>query len=298
MVSILIPTYNYSIVNLVNTLQKQISKASFPFEIIVIDDNSNDELILAQNKSIDSFNNCQYIENTINLGRTANRDLLAKRAKYNWLLFMDADVLPKSNDFIKSFQLNDFDFELIFGGICYKNEKPKSNEIFRWKYGKSRESISLKQRQQKPYLSINSGCFLIKKELFLTINKEINIQKYGMDILFKQVLKKKQIRVLHIDNPVIHLGLESSQAFLKKSLEAIETTVFLEEKHNLNIDVSSLQKSYSMLKKLKMLGIFSFIIKKQKIYLEKNFNSTNPNLFFFDLYRLNYYIELKNKKSA
>ena len=173
MISILIPTYNYSIVNLVNTLHKQLSKAEIRFEIIVVDDCSKDLNIQEQNKKINTLEYCQLIENNQNLGRTASRDLLAHKAQYNWLLFMDADVLPKNKDFIDAYLLNSEGWDFLFGGICYKNEKPSKEEIFRWKYGKSRESLSIKQRLLKPYQSINSGCFLIKKELFLLINNEL-----------------------------------------------------------------------------------------------------------------------------
>ena len=94
MLSILIPTYNYSVVNLVNQLQKQAIEAAFVFEIIVVDDFSNNLLIIEQNNKINQLDFCQFIKNEKNIGRTASRNLLANKAKYESLLFLDADVLP------------------------------------------------------------------------------------------------------------------------------------------------------------------------------------------------------------
>ncbi|HBY66340.1 MAG TPA: hypothetical protein DEG69_00350, partial [Flavobacteriaceae bacterium] len=34
---------------------------------------------------------------------TATRNRLAEKANYNWLLFLDADVIPKYKDFIERF---------------------------------------------------------------------------------------------------------------------------------------------------------------------------------------------------
>ncbi len=298
MLSILIPTYNYSVVNLVRQLHKQAKESSIPFEIIVVDDCSTDIAIFDKNKKIKELEFCAFLKNNENIGRTATRNLLANKAKFNQLLFLDADVYPKSDSFIKLFLSNMDSSEIIFGGISYKNEEPPKEEILRWKYGKSRESLTVKQRIKNPYRTINSGCFLINKPLFLKINKELDMQKYGMDIYFKQLLHKYQSKVNHIDNPVYHLGLETSKVFIKKSLEAIETICYLEKNHQLNNSLIPLQKFYQKLSILKIDTFYLFILNKLKIKIENNLNSSRPNLVLFDLYRLNYYIEFKSKKSV
>ena len=91
MLSILIPTYNYLIVELVNRVHKQAITATIPFEIIIIDDCSTNKDIINANKIINGLEFCTYIQNDNNLGRTASRNILAIKAKYNLLLFLDAD---------------------------------------------------------------------------------------------------------------------------------------------------------------------------------------------------------------
>src|SRR5690606_16355644 len=105
MLSILIPTYNYRITDLVESLSKQLKSVSFPFEILILDDGSPNAELIEANKTIAQFANCFYMQQTVNKGRTATRQALAKTATYNWLLFMDADVLPKNNGFIKAFDI-------------------------------------------------------------------------------------------------------------------------------------------------------------------------------------------------
>ena len=53
MLSILIPTYNYSIVELVRNVHKQAIIAKIPFEIIVIDDCSTNQDIINKNDTIE-----------------------------------------------------------------------------------------------------------------------------------------------------------------------------------------------------------------------------------------------------
>jgi len=296
MVSILIPTYNYSIVNLVNQIYKQAIDSLITFEIIVIDDCSTNKLFVQENNQVNDLDFCTLIENKKNLGRTATRSLLAKKAKYERLLFLDADVLPKYNDFINRFRFSEMNtLQVVYGGVDYYKERPNEN-ILRWKYGKKREAKPVTERLKEPYFIISQN-LLIDKELFLNLNSENN-NVYGLDILFSSNLKKKGIKVEQIDNPVYHLGLESNEIFINKSLEAVKTTFILEEKGVIDNDFRPLQKSYLKLNKARVTLLFNFFISKFKNKMERNFKSNNPNLFWFDLYRLNYYIELKLKKKG
>ncbi len=300
MLSILIPTYNYKISTLVKTLYQQALNTNCVFEILVLDDCSTDTGIISSNAEINLLPNCRIIQNDRNLGRTAARQRLAETATYETLLFLDADVMPKNSNFIENYldELTKTESEVIFGGIAYQKEKPETNKMLRWKYGVERESLTVATRQKNPFLTVNSGAFLIQKKIFLKINGKMNLNNYGMDIMFTQLLKEKCNGVLHIENPVLHLGLEDNEVFIKKSLKAVETLVILENENKIESNLSTLQRSYLKLKKLHLREVFSFIISKMKGSMERNFLSNNPNLFWFDLYRLHYYIQLKNKTNA
>ncbi|WP_271425075.1 glycosyltransferase family 2 protein [Aequorivita sinensis] len=296
MISILIPTYNYNIYDLVANIHAQISRLDISFEIIVCEDAS--DRFLTENRKIKELRHTEYQVLKNNIGRTSLRDLLAKKAVHNWVLFLDADVLPKNEDFIKNYivTIKNSDSEVILGGICYKKEKPEPSKMLRWIYGVERETKPLEARNKDPYTIVSSN-LLIKKDIFLETNT-IDEKFYGMDNFFSNQLKRKDIKVKHIENPVIHLGLEDNKVFLKKALAAVETTVILEEKGFMDNNMRPIQKSYLKLKKYHLVNSFSFIVSRFRKTMERNFNSDNPNLFWFDLYRLNYYIQLKKEQNA
>ncbi len=298
MLSILIPTYNYNVVELVNKVHEQALSASILFEIIVIDDCSTNQEIANNNKiNIKQKKYCTFIANDKNLGRTASRNLLASKAKYSLLLFLDADVLPKYNDFISRFELNNNrDCEVIYGGVCYINEKPKPDQLLRWKYGQERETKSVASRLKEPYFIISQN-LLINKEVFIK-NNTSNINTYGLDILFSGNLLKNKIKVKHIDNPVYHLGLENNITFLNKSLVAVKTTFLLEKNNQIDSDLRPLQKSYLLLNKWRLAGLFNLVFKIFKEPIKYNFLSKKPSMLLFDLYRLQYYVELKSQADA
>lgn len=296
MLSILIPTYNYNVTSLVNTLHSQCKSMETPIEILVLDDGST--AFRKEHEELTKLSNTQFIVSEKNEGRTATRNKLAKLAANNWLLFLDADVLPLRETFLKDYlnSIQDTSAQVIFGGISYEAKTPSKAQLFRWHYGKNREAKSVSERKKSPYFIISQN-LLIQKDTFLKANA-IQGNYYGLDNYFSNQLERLKVKVKHIDNPIVHYGLETTNTFIKKALKAVETTVVLEEKGMLDADARPLQQSYLKLKKYRLTGIFTAVITPFKGMMLRNFESAKPNLFWFDVYRLAYYIDLKHKNNA
>lgn len=291
MLSVLIPTYNYNIQRLVKLLSLQLSKVDFEYEILILDDCSTYQDLITSNQTIQNSPNCFYHKNNKNLGRTATRQKLAKLAKFDYLLFMDADVLPKYDNFIKNFSLKTQTTDVVFGGIAYNKNKPKPNQILRWKYGSARESKSVKDRDNTPYLSIISQCFIIKKHLFSQVNYFLD-NKYGLDVLFSQNLEKKEATILHINNPVVHNGLETNEVFIYKTIKGLKTLFELEQAGEIPNNYRPIQKARLFLSRSRLSYIFIKTIGLFEKMILKNLNDQNPSLFLFDVYRLYIYLKM------
>ena len=292
MLSILIPTYNYNVVPLVMELRKQCLECNIIFEILVFDDGS--KLFLDENQKINSFESCRFEVLEKNIGRSAIRNLLVKKAKFNSLLFLDADTIPIHNHFIKSYitQINE-DEKVVYGGIKYQKEKPKRNQVLRWKYGNSREALSVEKRQENPYLSLLTLNFLIHKNIFkkVSFNETIPNLRHE-DTLFSYNLKQQKIKILHIENPVFHLGLDDFEVAIKKENESILGLKYLIDHQLLPTDYVRLSKIAAKIEKLKLNFAFVTFYKITKSIFLKNIASNNPSLFIFDLYRLGYYCSI------
>ncbi len=290
MLSVLVPTYNYNVYPLVREIHKQAIKSNKPFEILVFDDASTQRF--KTDTLLQELSFVTYKKLSKNLGRTAIRQELATAAQYDNLLFMDADTFPKNSDFltkIYTFLMEDSAFEVIFGGVVFQENKPKQEQLLRWTYGKSREALSLEKRLKKPYLSIISTSFLIKKSLFLMVNKALQYKRYGLDILFSYLLKEQKVVVKHIDNPIYHFGLETSLDFIKKSEKAIDTSIFLVQEQ---LIADNYKKMDFLDKKYTKFGTY-FLAKTLFVLFHKlmiiHLRSSKPSLRLFDLYRYGYY---------
>ena len=296
MLSILIPTFNYNTFPLVENLWNKIIVEKIPFEILVLDDGSTSFLI--ENEQINSLENCNFIKNSNNLGRTQTRNLLAKSAKYDWLLFLDSDVIPVNLNFISEYiHYLKKEYDVILGGIKYEKNHQDNSKILRYKYGKSREEIAAKIRNKNPYSAILSGNILIKKNIFLLCNFTNHENLYGMDNYFAYQLFLHKFSVYHIENTVYHIGLEDNEIFLEKSLLSVYNRKQLFEKIEGFETLNPILKKYKIINYWHLNILVSYIFKKSKRFLKKNILGNNPNLLIFDLYRLGYLCSLKKKTS-
>ncbi|WP_119789704.1 glycosyltransferase family 2 protein [Flavobacterium anhuiense] len=293
MLSILIPVYNYDVFALVETLYKQTLECHIPFEIICLDDASQEFAI--ENQRINLFENVSYSILEKNIGRSAIRNLLAQKAVYENLLFLDADTIPVHHNFISNY-ISEIENKAVFGGLLYENKKPLPEQILRWIYGKKREALSLSERNRNPSNTALVSNLLIKKEILDRFPFDENLTKYGYeDLLFFAVLKSNQIEIKHIENPVFHLNLESSSLFLSKTKTALENLVLLDYLNKISKNESKIISSFGFLKKMKLISIFNFLFKKSEQKIKRNLLSNKPSLFLFDIYKLGYYCSLKTK---
>lgn len=295
MLSILIPVYNYNVFRLVENLHNQALECNIVFEIICLDDGST--LFLAENKNINQLKNSHFSILDKNIGRSAIRNLLARRATYENLLFLDADTIPVQKDFLSTYiaQINN-DEKVVYGGILYENTQPSKNKVLRWFYGKKREALTTSERNKNPYISFLTLNFLIKKSIFKKVNFNENIPNLRHeDTLFSYQLMQSKMEVIHIENPVYHLGLEDSKTFLKKSEESVIGLKNLVDSNLMSSNYVKLSHYFLLLKKYGFQSLTAFCFKTLKSFFIKQLLSKKPSLFLFDLYRLGYYCTLKSK---
>ena len=223
MISILIPCFDYNAYPLVSILEKQALMLKIDFEIICIDDgsfSSKNDL----NQKINLLTNSKFIELKKNIGRINNRLLLAEKSQYEWLIFLDVDNLPYEDNFLKNYidELNKG--TLIIGGCIYK--KPENeNFSLRYKFGKLREEINSDIRNKNPYKYVSSCNFMCKRDVLIDVLASINSMSYGNDYIFGSFIKKKEIDIKHIDNPVLIDNIDENQIFIKKTHHALDNLI-------------------------------------------------------------------------
>ncbi len=285
MLSILVPIFNFDVRPLVYDLYSQCEEAGIAYEIICFDDGSTPDF-RQKNKEIWKRPNVIYRELPQNLGRSAIRNALGKAARFDYLLFMDCDSRVVSPNFIQSYLQHTAPEHLVYGGRCYSETPPADPSLrFHWHYGKEREQSTADARSRSPYHSFMTNNFLIPKHLFLNILFDETLKQYGHeDTLFGLELANKQVPILHIDNPLEHIGLEPVEVFLRKTEQGIENLVRL-NRAGKRIE-TKLLKTLDTVKKWGLTTPIRWAFSHFKTLIVRQLNSEKPSLLLFDFYKL------------
>lgn len=254
MLSILIPTYNYNVEELVAELYAQANASNIDFEIIIGDDFSDQNIYDRPNLKNSKL--VKIYRNNCSIGRTAMRELLSTKALYNWILYIDSDMIPSQNKYIQNYInaiLKNKDIKAFFGGYSYSNQHPDKDRL-RFRYGVSRESKSADNREIKPYRNIYSGNMLISRESFKLTNTSLE-NRYGLDLAFSSELESKNIPFKHLDNYTNHMGIDDNYSFLLKSKEASRTIRYLYDQNLISSKQSKLVWAYKLIEKLHLTKV-------------------------------------------
>jgi glycosyltransferase involved in cell wall biosynthesis len=291
MLSILIPIYQREVLALVRSLLRQAEQTGCDFEIICLDDGS-EAVYLEKNAPLKDMKGVIYQNLPQNLGRAAIRNRLADLAQSPYLLFLDCDSLLTSESFVANYIQNAQADKVLCGGTVYQAERPKDPALtLHWHFGREREARSAAQRQIAPHHGFTSNNFLIPKTVFNQIRFDETIREYGHeDTLFGQSLQKEGIEIHHLDNPVLHDGLEPAHIFLSKTEKAIANL------HSLNARGvflnTRLEKARLKLGRIGQ-GLLAFLFFfLGKMLRKRLIGASQPSLFLLDLYKLGYFCRL------
>ncbi len=232
----------------------------------------------------------RYIELAENIGRAKIRNMLAKEAQYENLLFLDCDV-EVSADFSLQKYLDLINCHaLVSGGRIYAEQPPAVDFRLHWLYGTKREAKS------NNFMSNN---FFISKEIFNKTPFNETIQGYGYeDFLLEMELKRRKVTVKHINNPVVHIGLDSNTQFIKKTENGTRNLLKLWQQQLILDDEVKFVRLLSVFRKLNSLKISVLLACYYKISGKKirNFLIRTPNLLLLDFYKLLYICHIQSKQ--
>lgn len=293
MLSILIPIYDYNAFPLVKELYKQCIGSKITFEILCQDDASMSSLNKT-NEQINSMSNCSFITLEKNIAHRENRNLLAKRAQYPYLLFIDGDSIVTNPNYIRNYLANIKDFDVIYGGRIHPESCPSTQQILRWKYGKFIEDKLAKKRKKDPFKCLLFNNTVIKKVYFDKVKFDTEITLYGHDdTQFSYQLSLLKLAVNHIDNPVEHGDIDTNETYMSKTKNSINSLLLLLGSKKIEAKYVTLLQLYVILNKTKFNRVASLFYRIFKTTMTKNLVSKNPSLLIYNLFRVTYMCSIK-----
>jgi glycosyltransferase involved in cell wall biosynthesis len=305
-ISLLIPVCNYDIVALVHSMKSAMGKVPEFCEILIGDDGSTVEY---REKYLSL--ECPGVRLVIsekNIGRAAIRNRLALEATGDFLIFIDADTMltGTAEVYMLAWLKVIKSARVICGGMLYHESPPGDpDKLLRWKYGIRREQKKAVERNKHPHASFSTFNVIFDKSIFSKIRFNEELKQYGHeDTLMGYQLKKAGIGVLHIDNGLMHEGLESNKEFLTKTKLGIENLSKLldnvTDKKAFSKTVKIL-RIYNFLKFFRLTRILAGIFIRYRDRMEIRLESGNLSLRLFGFYKLSMfctYREIHGRKDV
>jgi glycosyltransferase involved in cell wall biosynthesis len=290
-ISLLVPVYDYDIIALVHGMKSAMGKVPEFCEILIGDDGSSPEY-KEKYRAIEG-EGVRLISSEKNIGRAAIRNKLAMEAAGDYLLFIDADTVLQgtSETYFRNWLSMMSGYSVVCGGILYHDAPPGDpDKLLRWKYGKWAEQRKASEKNKNPNEWFTTFNVMIQKVVFSKIRFNEELKQYGYeDTLMGYQLKKAGIDVLHIDNGLIHEGLETNKEFLNKTKLGVEN---LSRLYDNVTDKKTFSRTVKILRTYNTLRFFRLTNSLARFYIrfrdrmEIRLDSSKISILLFRFYKV------------
>ena len=220
--SVLIPFYRDNPSMLLSELLAQAERLR-GVEILIYDDGTLDPKICAtlaaQVKDASSPVTLLIAEQ--NMGRATARNTLQEKARGEWVLFLDADMRPGSEQFLSNYiALIEADAgDIIFGGFTVPETASRSEELHR-ALSEVSDCLAFSERQAAGPQYVATSNLCVRKAVLLAEPFDSGFVGWGWEDSEWAARVARRYTLIHAENTALHLGLESDDTLLKRFKES------------------------------------------------------------------------------
>ncbi len=231
--SVLIPFFNDDASDLIKDLARQ--KCSESIEVVLVDDGSERLDLTSRLQSLITSLPIGICLITLkqNEGRAAARNHLQQAARSDWLLFLDADMRPASLDFLQSYlnEISRNESDIIFGGFNVESDTRDKEGALHRALSAVSDCLSLTERQAAGPQHVASSNLCLRKSIIRAEPFDNGFIGWGWEDSEWAARVSKNYKLVHIDNPALHLGLESDDTLLNRFKTSGPNYARFTEKH-------------------------------------------------------------------
>jgi glycosyltransferase involved in cell wall biosynthesis len=233
--SVLIPFYRDSPVPLLKALENTQDFDHRDVEIVILDDGSSKpELYHEVATQIASMSVAvKFVCLSLNEGRSRGRNRLAFEARGGYYLFLDADMLPDSPDFILSWlELMTHAYPAVaFGGFSLKQAPQGRRYALHRAMASHSDCLSAERRRQAPEKYLFTSNLLIRAGVFADEHFDTQFYGWGWEDVEWAMRMSANHELVHIDNTATHMGLDATECLLRKYEQSVNNFARILKKH-------------------------------------------------------------------
>jgi len=190
-------------------------------EVLVYDDGSADpEMTAAITNHLSQFKGpARLITAHQNKGRSYARNRLMHHARCDWLLMLDADMLPDDDQFLARYLgaiASQTEPALIAGGFTLNQVKADKAQALHAAQSIRSECLSANHRKTDPGRYIFTSNILAHRRVLDSVSFDDGYQGWGWEDVDWGLRVAERFPILHIDNTATHLGLDNTETLMRK----------------------------------------------------------------------------------
>lgn len=204
-------------------------------EFILLDDGSGSAPLLAGvvESAMRLGGGARLIVWPDNRGRAAARNRLIGEARGEYVLFLDADMLPDSPRFLRNW-LGIIDTQrpyVAFGGLSLRHAARTKQTALHYNLFAHSDCRHPHQRERAPAQFTASANLLAHRDFLAANPFDDEFVGWGFEDVDWALRAAQHAPILHVDNPATHAGLDDVETLLRKGAEAGPNFARLARKH-------------------------------------------------------------------
>ena len=230
--SVLVPYYHDDPSNLMQALKAQMGP---DMELLFYDDGTGDPDLTARlgrivQKSAEAIT---LLIAHKNKGRSEARNALQKTARADWILFLDADMRPGSDDFLTRYKtaIGQDDSDIIFGGFTVPDHAETPKQELHRALSHISDCLPLAERKAAGAQFVASSNLCVRKSVLTAQPFDDGFTGWGWEDSEWAARVAKDYRLTHIDNSALHLGLETDATLLSRFKSSAQNYIRFTTKH-------------------------------------------------------------------
>ena len=216
--SVLIPFYRD---NPCALLKRLCAKPPGGVEIILYDDGSDDSALGgAVHAAVQAAPlPAMLVSARNNCGRAFARNTLTGAARGAWVLLLDADMMPPNAGFLQRWCacINDQAPAIAFGGfIVPALSSVAPEQRLHLAFSQSADCLPAALRAQNPASTVCTSNLLVRSDVLRDHPFDDGFDGWGWEDVEWAARAARDHSIIHIDNPALHLGLETPETLLRR----------------------------------------------------------------------------------
>jgi hypothetical protein len=229
--SVLVPFHRHD----PSPLLERMGRTRGDVEFILLDDGSGSVDLLA--RAITAVQRleapAQIVVWAVNRGRADARNRLAGEARGEYVLFLDADMIPDSRDFLARW-LDVAQRErpfAAFGGLSLRHARATRETALHHNLFSTSDCRPARERMRAPEQFTAAANLLVRRDFLMANPFDEGFVGWGFEDVEWALRASRRAPILHVDNPATHGGLDDVTTLLRKSKEAAVNFARLAVKH-------------------------------------------------------------------